>query len=404
MNTDDLPESQKVKLRFLKDEYLVDDPDNITIYGSEYEIDNLAEVMKEYGFQGVILAYPIEGGKYRIESGHRRRLAARKAGIETIPVLETVPPKTEYERKRRLFGANLLERDKNPIITARVADNLYYTFRDEYEYKKENDLLDKDEDGNLIECVLMKYKHGNSICISTQVGCRMGCKFCASTLGGRIRNLTAGEILSEIMVAQDYLGERVSNIVLMGSGEPLDNYDNVVKFLELVNAEYGLNIGQRHITLSTCGIVPKIYELADLELSVTLAISLHAFSDEKRREIMPIAKKYSISEILEACEYYINKTGRRITFEYSLVAGVNDGKEDAKSLSKLVKGMLCHVNLIPVNEIKENTLKRPSKKNILEFEEILKDNGIEVTVRREMGTDINAACGQLRRSYLEENR
>ena len=260
------------------------------------------------------------------------------------------------------------------------------------------------QDNNLIECVLMKYKHGNSICISTQVGCRMGCKFCASTLGGRIRNLTAGEILSEIMVAQDYLGERVSNIVLMGSGEPLDNYDNVVKFLELVNAEYGLNIGQRHITLSTCGIVPKIYELADLELSVTLAISLHAFSDEKRREIMPIAKKYSISEILEACEYYINKTGRRITFEYSLVAGVNDGKEDAKSLSKLVKGMLCHVNLIPVNEIKENTLKRPSKKNILEFEEILKDNGIEVTVRREMGTDINAACGQLRRSYLEENR
>lgn len=232
----------------------------------------------------------------------------------------------------------------------------------------------------------------------------MGCKFCASTLGGRIRNLTAGEILSEIIVAQNYLGERISNIVLMGSGEPLDNYDNVVKFLELVNAEYGLNIGQRHITLSTCGIVPKIYELADLELSVTLAISLHAFSDEKRKEIMPIAKKYSISEILEACEYYINKTGRRITFEYSLVAGVNDGKEDAKSLSKLLKGMLCHVNLIPVNEIKENILKRPSKKNILEFEEILKDNGIEVTVRREMGTDINAACGQLRRSYLEENK
>ena len=260
------------------------------------------------------------------------------------------------------------------------------------------------QDNNLIECVLMKYKHGNSICISTQVGCRMGCKFCASTLGGRIRNLTAGEILSEIIVAQNYLGERISNIVLMGSGEPLDNYDNVVKFLELVNAEYGLNIGQRHITLSTCGIVPKIYELADLELSVTLAISLHAFSDEKRKEIMPIAKKYSISEILEACEYYINKTGRRITFEYSLVAGVNDGKEDAKSLSKLLKGMLCHVNLIPVNEIKENTLKRPSKKNILEFEEILKDNGIEVTVRREMGTDINAACGQLRRSYLEENK
>ena len=217
------------------------------------------------------------------------------------------------------------------------------------------------EDGNLIECVIMKYKHGNTICISTQVGCRMGCKFCASTIDGRVRNLTSGEILSEIMIAQKTLGERISNIVLMGSGEPLYNYDYVVKFLKVVNAEYGLNIGQRHISISTCGLVPKIYELADLELSVTLAISLHAFSDEKRREIMPIAKKYSISEILEACEYYINKTGRRITFEYSLVAGVNDGKEDAKSLSKLVKGMLCHVNLIPVNEIKENTLKRPSK-------------------------------------------
>ena len=257
------------------------------------------------------------------------------------------------------------------------------------------------KDGNLIECVLMKYKHGNSICISTQVGCRMGCKFCASTLGGRIRDLTSGEILSQILVAQKFLGERISNVVLMGSGEPLDNYDNVVKFLKAANAEYGLNIGQRHITLSTCGLVPKIKELADLEMSITLAISLHAFSDEKRREIMPIANKYSISEILDACRYYIDKTGRRITFEYSLVSDVNDGREDAKSLAKLLKGMLCHVNLIPVNEIKENTLKRPSKARINDFEAILKENGIEVTLRREMGTDINAACGQLRRSYLE---
>ena len=257
------------------------------------------------------------------------------------------------------------------------------------------------EDSNLIESVIMRYKHGNSICISTQVGCRMGCKFCASTIGGRIRDLTAGEILSQVLVAQKHIGERISNVVLMGSGEPLDNYDNVIKFLNLVNAEYGLNIGQRHITLSTCGIVPKIKELADLEMSITLAISLHAFSDEKRKEIMPIANKYSISEILEACHYYINKTGRRITFEYSLVAGVNDGSEDAKSLAKLLKGMLCHVNLIPVNEIKENTLKRPSKKIVANFEEILRSTGIEVTVRREMGTDINAACGQLRRSYLE---
>ena len=187
----------------------------------------------------------------------------------------------------------------------------------------------------------------------------------------------------------------------MGSGEPLDNYENVTKFLDLVNADYGLNIGQRHITLSTCGLVPKIYELADKGYSITLAISLHAFSDEKRREIMPIANKYSIKEILEACDYYFEKTGRRITFEYSLVSGINDGKEDAKSLSKLLKGRQCHVNLIPVNEVKENTLKRPSKKTIEEFEKIVNENGIEVTVRREMGNDINAACGQLRRNFLK---
>ena len=257
-------------------------------------------------------------------------------------------------------------------------------------------------DGNLIESVIMKYKHGNSICISTQVGCRMGCKFCASTLEGRVRNLTAGEILSQIIIAQHLIQERISNVVLMGSGEPLDNYDNVMKFLELVNADYGLNIGQRHITLSTCGIVPKIYEMADKNLSVTLAISLHAFSDEKRREIMPIANKYSIKEILEACENYISKTGRRITFEYSLVKDVNDSVEDAKSLGKLLKGMLCHVNLIPVNEVKENSFKRSSQKTIENFEEVLKNHGIEVTVRREMGSDINAACGQLRRSYIKE--
>ena len=257
------------------------------------------------------------------------------------------------------------------------------------------------KDGNLIESVLMRYKHGNSICISTQIGCRMGCKFCASTLDGRIRNLTTGEILSQVLVVQNRIGERISNIVLMGSGEPLDNYESVVKFLEVVSAEYGLNIGQRHITLSTCGIVPKIYELADKEYSITLAISLHAFSDDKRKEIMPIANKYNIDQILEACEYYIGKTNRRITFEYALVKEVNDSKEDAKALGKLLKGMLCHVNLIPVNEIKENTYKRSSKKSIEDFSEILKSYGIEVTTRREMGSDINAACGQLRRSYME---
>lgn len=257
-------------------------------------------------------------------------------------------------------------------------------------------------DGNLIESVIMKYKHGNSICISTQVGCRMGCKFCASTLNGRVRNLTAGEILAQILVGQNLIGERISNVVLMGSGEPLDNYYNVLKFLELVNAEYGLNIGQRHITLSTCGIVPNIYDLADRELSITLAISLHAFSDEKRRVIMPIANKYSIKEILDACRYYIEKTNRRITFEYSLVKDVNDSEEDAKALGGLLKGLLCHVNLIPVNEIKENSFKRSSEKTISIFENTLKKLGLEVTVRREMGSDINAACGQLRRSYIEK--
>ena len=291
-------------------------------------------------------------------------------------------------------------------LKEKLKDNFYIGIPEvEHEYESKIDgtkkLLLAFKDGNLIESVIMKYKHGNSICISTQVGCRMGCKFCASTLEGRVRNLTSGEILSQILVAQKLIGERISNVVLMGSGEPLDNYDNVMKFLELVNAEYGLNIGQRHITLSTCGIVPNIYNLADKGFSITLAISLHAFSDEKRREIMPIAYKYSIKELLDACDYYIEKTNRRVTFEYSLVKDVNDGVEDAKALGKLLKGMLCHVNLIPVNEVKENSFKRSSEKTIENFEKVLKNSGIEVTVRREMGSDINAACGQLRRSYIK---
>ena len=259
------------------------------------------------------------------------------------------------------------------------------------------------EDKNIIESVIMKYKHGNSICVSTQVGCRMGCKFCASTLDGRVRNLTTGEILGQILVAEKMLEDRISNVVLMGSGEPLDNYENVSKFLKLVTSPENLNIGQRHITLSTCGIVPKIYEFADLDMQITLAISLHAVNDEKRREIMPIANKYSIEEILEACKYYINKTKRRVTFEYSLVKNVNDTKEEAIALSKLVKGLLCHVNLIPVNEIKEREFKKSNEDSIKEFCETLKKNGIEATIRREMGADINAACGQLRKSYIESH-
>lgn len=259
-------------------------------------------------------------------------------------------------------------------------------------------------DGNLIETVVMKYKHGNSICVSTQVGCRMGCKFCASTLEGMVRNLSAGEIIAQILLAQKELGERISNIVLMGSGEPLDNYDNVIKFINLVGEKYTLNIGKRHITLSTCGIIPKILELAEEKLQITLAISLHAPTDYIRKQSMPIANKYSIEELMKACTYYIEKTGRRITFEYALIRDFNDKKEHAEILSKLLNEVLCHVNLIPINEVKERGYKRSEEERIKKFQNILEENGIQVTIRREMGTDINAACGQLRRSYLETKK
>lgn len=255
-------------------------------------------------------------------------------------------------------------------------------------------------DGNLIESVVMKYKHGNSICVSTQVGCRMGCKFCASTIEGMVRNLSSGEILAQILKAQEEIGERISNVVLMGSGEPLDNYENVIKFIREINKSEGLNIGQRHITLSTCGIVPKIKELAHENLQITLAISLHAPNDNLRKQVMPIANKYSINEILDVCKYYIKKTNRRVSFEYALVEGFNDGKEQGEELSTILSGILCHVNLIPVNEIKENSLKKSSSDNIINFKNILCKNGIETTIRREMGSDIDAACGQLRRRYL----
>lgn len=259
-------------------------------------------------------------------------------------------------------------------------------------------------DGNVIETVIMKYKHGNSICVSTQVGCRMGCRFCASTLEGRIRDLTAGEILSQILLAEAIISGKISNVVLMGSGEPLDNFSNVIKFIELVNSPKGLNIGQRHITLSTCGLVPKIYELADKKFQITLAISLHASDDVKRKEMMPIANKYSIKEILQACKYYTDKTNRRITFEYALVKGSNDKKEDAYKLCDLLKGTLSHVNLIPINEVTEREYQRSEDRTILEFYNILTSKGIETTIRREMGSDINAACGQLRRSYIDATR
>ncbi len=258
------------------------------------------------------------------------------------------------------------------------------------------------KDGNVIESVLMRYKHGNSVCISTQVGCRMGCRFCASTLDGLVRNLKPSEMLEEIYYIQRYSKERVSNIVLMGSGEPMDNFDNVLAFVKAISDENGLHISQRNITISSCGLAEKIKELADSNVQVTLALSLHAADDETRKQLMPIAYKYSIREVLEACQYFFDKTGRRITFEYSLVAGVNDTKEEAAKLVHLIKGMNCHVNLIPVNPIKERDFKRSTKVNIASFKGHLEKNGINATVRREMGSDIQGACGQLRKSFIEE--
>lgn len=257
-------------------------------------------------------------------------------------------------------------------------------------------------DNNIIESVLMKYKHGNSVCISSQVGCRMGCRFCASTIDGLERNLAPSEMLSQVYNIEKELGERVSNIVVMGSGEPLDNYDNLVRFIELASHPKGINISQRNITVSTCGIVPKIYELADLGLQITLAISLHASTQEKRREIMPVANKYGIEELLSACRYYFDKTGRRLTFEYSLIKDVNDSDEDADNLCRILKGLNAHINLIPVNPIEERQYRQSDKEAVISFKNKLEKNGRNVTIRREMGRDINGACGQLRRTYKKE--
>lgn len=292
-------------------------------------------------------------------------------------------------------------------LQEKLKDNFYLGIHEVIEKytssdKKTVKYLFKLKDGNVIESVLMKYDYGNSVCLSTQVGCRMGCTFCASTIGGRVRNLSSGEILGEILTIIKDSGENISNIVLMGTGEPFDNYDNVLKFLAVVNSKKGLNIGQRHITLSTCGLVPEIRKFADENLQVTLAISLHSPMDDLRKEMMPIANKYSIEELINSCDYYIKKTNRRITFEYSLVKGKNDSKEHAIALANLLKNILCHVNLIPVNQVIEREHVRPSKETILAFKNILVKNNIETTVRKEMGLDINAACGQLRRTFIEK--
>ncbi len=256
-------------------------------------------------------------------------------------------------------------------------------------------------DDNLVESVWMRYKHGNAVCISSQVGCRMGCRFCASTLDGLERNLLPSEMLEQIYAITRQTGERVSNVVVMGTGEPMDNFDNLLQFIMLLTDENGLHISQRNITVSTCGIVPRMHQLADRQLQITLALSLHAATDEKRRELMPVANRYSLQELMEACKYYFEKTGRRITFEYSLVKDVNDTNEDVIQLTKLIKGLNCHVNLIPVNPIRERDYVQSERHAVESFKNKLEKNGINVTIRREMGRDIDGACGQLRRRYIE---
>ena len=262
-------------------------------------------------------------------------------------------------------------------------------------------------DGNIIEGVVMRYHHGDTLCVSTQVGCRMGCAFCASTLDGKVRNLTAGEILGQVVAANGHIRQqdperRIHNIVLMGSGEPLDNYDNVVKFLRLVNDPKGLNISLRNVSLSTCGLVRKMYDFAAEGLPVTLSLSLHAPNDEIRRRIMPVANAYPINEVLDACRYYVEKTGRRVIFEYALIKNVNCEMKHAEELARRLRGLQCHVNLIPLNDVKERNLEAPSKQDVAAFLKRLELKNISATVRREMGADIDGACGQLRRKALQD--
>ena len=256
-------------------------------------------------------------------------------------------------------------------------------------------------DSNAIETVLMQYHHGKTICVSSQIGCKMGCKFCASTGVQFVRSLTSGEIVEQILAVEQDTKDKISNVVFMGIGEPFDNYDNVMKAIKIINNQKGLNIGARHISVSTSGLVPKIYDFANEDLQCTLSISLHATNDEKRSSMMPVNKRYSIEELMEACRYYIDKTNKRISFEYALAKDNNDNLDDAKELVKLLKGMLCHVNLIPINKIENGSYIKSTNENIIKFRDYLNDNGIVATIRRELGSDIDAACGQLRRKNLK---
>ncbi len=308
-----------------------------------------------------------------------------------------------YQWMHQKLARNFDEMTNLPLsLRAKCAENYDYTALKQVRMQESaidgtRKYLFELGDGKLVESVFMRYQHGNSVCISSQVGCRMGCAFCASTIGGLERCLAPSEMLDQIYAITLLTGEKVSNVVVMGCGEPLDNYDNLLRFLALLNDENGLHISQRSVTVSTCGLVPEMRRLAEEGLSITLALSLHASTDETRKKLMPIANKYTIAELIETCAYYFEKTGRRITFEYALAGGVNDGNEDAERLSALLKGLNCHVNLIPVNPVKERNFTQPEKSYIAAFKNKLEKNGINVTIRREMGRDIDGACGQLRR-------
>lgn len=287
--------------------------------------------------------------------------------------------RTSLSEKFSFFGCKI-----NTKLVSKIDGTVKYLF--------------KLHDGEYVESVVMKYKYGYSICVSSQVGCKMGCTFCASAIGGFVRQLSAGEMISEVFTAQKDLGVKINHLVLMGTGEPLDNFDNVMRFIELLTDEKGQNMSIRHISLSTCGIVPKIYELADKKLGLTLSVSLHAPNDEIRSQSMPVNLRYNIDELLSACQYYENKTGRRISFEYAMIKGLNDSDGAANELATRLKGTLCHVNLIPVNNVRERNYEKSTLDRQKRFADILEKNGITATVRRTLGSDINASCGQLRAS------
>ncbi len=304
-------------------------------------------------------------------------------GVTSFDEMTNISKKTREKLREKSFISTLSIREK---YVSAIDGTVKYLF--------------ELPDGNCIESVVMRYHHGLTICVSSQVGCRMGCSFCASTIGGLYRSLTAGEILDQIIFAEKDLSERIGNIVMMGIGEPFDNYDNVMKFLHNVNHPKGLNIGYRHISISTCGLVDKIYSLSREDIPVTLCISLHAPNDRIRKTIMPVANRWSMEELLRACHDYIKRTNRRITFEYSLIRGVNDSESNARELAKKLGGMLCHVNLIPVNKVEERSHEKSSVQTIQKFQRTLTELGINATIRRELGSDIHASCGQLRKKVL----